>query len=46
MANSQQPNVPKKFHLSQNHHMTIPWKSFTLDESVPAKEAGDRKSVV
>ena len=48
MANSQQPNVPKKFHLSQNHHMTIPWKSFTTDESVPAKEAGlrERASIV
>ncbi|EHO51844.1 threonine/serine exporter family protein [Lentilactobacillus kisonensis] len=47
MANSQ-PDAPKKFRLSQNHHMTIPWNAFISQERVPAKNAPlrERASVI
>ena len=36
------------FHLSNQHHMKIPWGAFVKDEQVPAREASlqDRASIV
>ncbi len=44
---NQKPTTPK-FRLSQNHHMTIPWKNFIKSEDVPARNATlrERASVV
>lgn len=48
MANDQQHSESQKFHLSQRHHMTIPWGSFIQNDNVPARNASlrERASIV
>ena len=48
MDNKSNPKAPKKFHLSQRHHMTIPWNSFIQNDNLPARKASlrERASIV
>ncbi|GEO74408.1 membrane protein [Levilactobacillus namurensis] len=48
MDKNSQSNTPREFHLSQRHHMAIPWKNMVKDDDVPAREASlqERASLV
>ncbi|WP_125768502.1 threonine/serine exporter family protein [Lapidilactobacillus wuchangensis] len=48
MNEDQQPDLPKEYHLSQHHHMSIPWKNFVSSKNIPAKKASlpERASIV
>lgn len=48
MDKNSKSNLAPEAHLSERHHMTIPWKDFVRNEDVPAKRASlqERASIV
>lgn len=48
MDKHKQPQAPREYHLSQRHHMAIPWQDLIQNENVPARDASlpERASIV